>query len=542
VTPSFRRELALVLAGFAALAVLFTFPLALHPGSLIYRIDNFDAQFSVWNIAWVARTLVVDPLHVFDANIFFPHRWTLAYSETNLGTGALALPVYWVTRNPYAAHNFVVIVSFVLTGTGMYYLTRYLSADRGAAVVGAICFAFCPHVFAHLPHIQLLMTAGLPFSLLAFYRMADTPTFGRGAALGAVMAAQAYFCSYYAVFGMLLIGLAVLFTAGARGLWRDTRYWASVGIAALTAIVLAAPLAAVYAMIQRTTGFKRTVADAASFAANWSAYFASSAYAHAWMLAYLPRWGDVLFPGFVALILGLAGAVLGWKAGGRLREITAFYVLVAGLAFWESFGPRGGLYPITYALVPGFTFLRASSRFGLLVVLSLSVLATLTVARMRAALGGSRGLVAVLVAVTIGELLVPLRLMPVPPPEPAYAALALQPKGALLELPEYSETFAYVRARYMLGSTRHWMPLVDAYSDYIPQDFRDEADVLGDFPTRDSIALLQRQGVRYALIHVSDYKGKMGASLEARLKEFASSLRPLYADANDRLYEISGAR
>ena len=46
---------------------------------------------------WPARSSS-DPLHVFDANIFYPHRWTLAYSEANLGAGALAAPVYWLDR------------------------------------------------------------------------------------------------------------------------------------------------------------------------------------------------------------------------------------------------------------------------------------------------------------------------------------------------------------------------------------------------------------------------------------------------------------
>jgi hypothetical protein len=44
---------------------------------------------AIWNVAWVARTLVTDPLHVFDANIFYPHRQTLSYSESNLGAGIL---------------------------------------------------------------------------------------------------------------------------------------------------------------------------------------------------------------------------------------------------------------------------------------------------------------------------------------------------------------------------------------------------------------------------------------------------------------------
>jgi hypothetical protein len=217
-----RRELALVVVGFGALTVLMTWPLAPHLGSL-GRADNGDGRFSIWNVAWVARTLVVDPLHVFDANIFYPHRWTLAYSESNLGAGILAIPVYWATGNPYAAHNVVFLLSFVLSGTGTYCLVRYLVGDSRPAAIAAVAFAFCPYVFSHTPHIQLLMTAGLPFGMLAFHRLADAPTPRRGAVLGITMAAQALFCGYYAVFALLMVGCAVLVVAFVRGRWADAR-------------------------------------------------------------------------------------------------------------------------------------------------------------------------------------------------------------------------------------------------------------------------------------------------------------------------------
>src|SRR5437899_4612701 len=192
------RELALVLAGATLLTIVMTWPLAAKMGHL-GRVDNGDGQFSIWNVAWVARTLVVDPVHVFDTNIFYPHKRTLAYSESNLGAGALAIPVYWATRNPYAAHNFVLLLSFVLSGASSFSLVRYLTGDRGAAAIAAIAFAYCPYVFAHTPHIQLLMTAGLPLTLLAFHRLVDDPRAATGAVLGASMAAQVFFCGYYAL-------------------------------------------------------------------------------------------------------------------------------------------------------------------------------------------------------------------------------------------------------------------------------------------------------------------------------------------------------
>src|SRR5438067_2906738 len=177
------RELVFVLLGFCASTVTLLRQVAFHPGS-VARIDNGDGQFSIWNVAWVAAALLVDPRHVFDANIFYPHRATLTYSEANLGAGALAAPVYWATANPYAAHNFVLLLSFVASAVGTYYLVRCLVEDWRAAAIAATCFAFCPYVAAHTPHIQLMMTAGLPCSMLALHRIADRPTSARGAVLG----------------------------------------------------------------------------------------------------------------------------------------------------------------------------------------------------------------------------------------------------------------------------------------------------------------------------------------------------------------------
>ena len=515
-----------------------TYPLAFHPGSLGYDVSNGDGQFSVWNVAWVARTLVVDPAHVFDANIFYPHRWTLAYSEANLGAGALALPVYWATRNAYTALNFALLASFVLSATGMYYLARYLVRDRRAAVIAAISFAYCPHVFAHLPHIQLLMTAGLPFSLLAFHRLVDRPSAGRAVVLGLAMAAQAYFCAYYAVFVTLMVGYAVFFTAFWRRLWRDTRYLMRVLTAAIIAVIAVLPLAIVYVMLQRSTGFSRPVEAAQSYSANWSAYLASSAYIHAWMLALLPAWNEVLFPGFVAVGFGVAGGIAGWLAWGRLRELAVLYGSMAALACWESFGPSAGLYRLTYVVMPGFSFMRAPSRFGLLVVFALGVLAALAISRLLERVSRPLLVAGALTAMAVAEALVPLKLMPVPTEAPMYRQLATLPPGPVIELPVYSDKFAFMRTRYMLSSTIHWMPLVDAYSDYIPKDFLDSAEVLGEFPTKEALARLERDHVRYAVFHLDRY-GSALETLRGRLAEFAPYLRQLYQDDQIALYEIT---
>lgn len=534
-----RGELAIVLCASAALAALFLFPIVSH-FTRAGRIDNADGQFAIWNVAWVARTLLTDPRHVFDANIFFPHRSTLSYSEANLVAGALGLPAYWLTHgNAFAAHNAALVLAFVLSATGMYYLVRRLTTDRRAAAVSAVCFAFCPYMFAHLPHIQLLMTFGLPFSMLAFHRLNERPGIVTGAVLGAVMTVQAIACGYYGVFDALMVGVAVLIAAAIGRRWSDVDYWLAVGTAASVAVVLVAPVYAPYVRLQRDLGFARPLEAADMFSAAWSTYLASSSYLHIWMLNYLPPWKEVAFPGFVAVVFALAAPGLWWRT--RLRETLSIYGAIAALALWASFGPRAGLYAALYRTIPVFSLLRASQRFGIVVDFAICVLAGIVLA---AVLARIRYATAVGVAIAIFaaiELLVPLNIPIADPPDAAYAVLARQPAGALIELPfYYPEVGLYQHAKYMLASTYHWKPIVNGYSDYIPPDFYDHALTLAAFPNRDGFKILEANHVRYAMFHMYGYNGENRHEILGRLADFHAYLRPVFANETTQLYEITG--
>ncbi len=532
------------MVGYSLLTVFLIAPLAFHIAS-VARLDNADTRYLIWNVAWVARTLVVDPLHVFDANIFYPHTSTLAYSESNLGAGALAIPAYWATRNPYFAHNFVVLLSFVLSGTATYYLVRYLAGDRRAAAIAGIGFAFCPYVFSHLPHVHLLMTAGLPLSLLAFHRLADRPSAGRGAALGAVVGVQALFSGYYGIFVGLVVGFATIVVAALRRRWTDARYWMAITVAVVVTLAIAVPLFMPYARLQRETGFSRPLHESRIWSAHWRTYFASSAYAHRWMLGIIGRWNEVLFPGFVMLAGGGAGLVAAWRARGRLRELAVLYGALLVMAFWASLGPDAGLFLLLRAIVPGFTFLHAPSRFGIVVTFALCVTAGSAIAALLARLERSpsrrarAATIAVgLAALTAIELKVPLRFSPVPPLEPAYRTLATLPRGPVIELPFYSTRFAEARTQYILDSTAHWMPLVNGYSSFTPRDFLENTPALAGFPSPESFAILARDRVRYAIFHVTSLTPEAREATTAHLRRFDRYLAPRYRDDRVLLFEI----
>ena len=76
-----RRSGLLVAAGLTTLTLIVLHDQARH---LLSVPDRGDPVFSIWRLAWVRHQLVADPRHVFDANIFYPLRATLTYSDAIL--------------------------------------------------------------------------------------------------------------------------------------------------------------------------------------------------------------------------------------------------------------------------------------------------------------------------------------------------------------------------------------------------------------------------------------------------------------------------
>jgi hypothetical protein len=531
-------EALLALACSAAAAIFFTYPLAFRIGH-VGRINNDDGRKSIWAVSWIARTLVADPGNLFNANIFYPHRNTLAYSEHNIAAGLIGVPVYWATQNPYLTHNLVVLVAFTSSAAGMYYLAKYLTGERLAGVVSAIAFAFCPYIYARTPHIHLLLTAGLPFSMLALHALVDRPTVARGLALAAALIATGLMSGYYGIFAGLIVSVGVLLYAVTRKLWRNRGYWIAVGVAAAVTLSAMGLLFLPYRRLQMETGFARSLADALPYSADWRAYLASATYAHRWMLPLIGRWKEVLFPGFVAAICGIAGALI---AGRRqaCRDTAALYVALGLIAFWLSFGPNGGLYAFMYRVVPVFSLIRAPARFGIIVTFALSALSAFAVAHLIRSRPHGRRLVAALAILAAAELtVIPLDWREVEPIAPPYRTLATLPPGPVVELP-----FWYLRqdfprhAYYMLNSTSHWQPLINGYSDYIPRDFRDNVLTISTFPSREAFAVLEKMGARYVIFHRNFYAHQMIPRILTALEEFQAYLRPLAKDDNVWLYEI----
>ena len=544
-------EALIVAFAAAALTAILTHPLVAEIDR-IGRVNTNDGRWSLWVVSWVAHALTTDPRQLFQANIFHPHQNTLAYSEANIVAGAIGAPVWYLSRNPYLTHNVVVVLGFILSAAGAYYLARYLTGHRGAAAMAGVMFAFCPFIFARTAHIQLLLTAGLPWCLLAMHRLVDRPTTGRAVVLGLGVWLQALACAYYGIFAGLAVMLgAVVFGVG-RGTWRVPSYWMRFAIAGAVAVALTVPFFLPYIEVQQELGFTRQLEESRRYSADIGAWLASSAWAHRWWLPRLDGFNEVLFPGILASVLGLYGA---WRGLGRAtrageparttlsRDVAIFYVLVVAITVWASFGPDAGLYTLLYHTIPVFSFLRAPARMGILVPLGLSVLAAGALAAHLRRLPRAGLVSAGLVLLVSAELMrAPLeQLRPAEPVPSAVRFLATLPRGAVIVLPYYHDRIDFHRhAYYMLQSTAHFHPLVNGYSDHIPQDFRDHARTLSAFPSEESLAILDAIDTRYVLIYANHFEEERRGRLAELLTRHADRLRVILQKDGVWLYEIIG--
>ena len=202
---------AIALLVCAGLAVVHTWPLAREPGTLC-RNDNSDAQVLEWIVAWVAHQLPRDPLNLFQGNIFYPARDSLAFSEPMIVPAVMAGPALWLGGSAVLAFNLLILIGFTLTAFATYAVMYAWTRDRLASLLAGSLFAFNAHSLTHLVHVQALHAYGLPMTLLLTDGVIGAPRARTAVALGACMAMMAYTSGYLALFGLLMTAVAVAVT------------------------------------------------------------------------------------------------------------------------------------------------------------------------------------------------------------------------------------------------------------------------------------------------------------------------------------------
>jgi hypothetical protein len=474
---------------------LFFWPLPAHWGSWIVggNLTPTDGWMFVWNLWWVKTALVergTSPL--FAPDLFYPRGVSLGLHSLSLANGVLSVPLQAVS-GPIAAHNWLVLLSFVLSALGVYALARELGAATPGAMAAGIAFALCPYRVAHsVGHLNLVSTQWIPFTLWALLRLTRSPGAGY-AALTTVFALLAALSSwYYGVF----VGVAAVIVLAFAGHRFPRRAWpwllGSVAVVTCLVLIIIGPSLRKAAAGEYGYGLRQGMQISRSFSADLAAYVVPSIlhpYLKYYVVSLFNRFSgnwleNSVFPGYVML----AVATWWFLLGDSPRRTKLLVGTIGAVAFVLSLGPClhiagetsllpsgagedsewSGCLPLPYALVAESVLgglARIPARWSVLVSLSLAL-------AVACAVGKRKGLAIAVAAVAAFEFL-PVGLPMGGLHVPAFYH-TLDGDGAVLELPVDLQMCSYTYLQ-----TIHHRPLTYSHVSRLPVR---ALDLLGEVP------------------------------------------------------------
>lgn len=536
---------------FTTLTVVFTYPVSLNPGSMIIGRPFEDAFEYIWYLSWYKHALFdanVSPL--FQPDIFFPSGWNLGFSAFPPIHPTLAAPVT-ALLGAVRTYNLFVMFTCVFAAYGIFLLVRSLGGNRWGAVFAGIAFAFYPQRVVYLGgHLNFLVgTMWLPWLLYGVIR-ARKAIRRRTAwmAFAGFSFAMTIGGSWHFIFlsGIGFLIFAIIY------LWSDLRdretrsnWYRPLTAFVLTVAVVIGPFL-INAYIARTQLGSNAVFDFAntnSTSVSLERFLIPSAMNPIfWDLARVrfPLWNGqdaVVHFGYITLFLGAYALwrLRPWSSAVRALSVVLVVsaLLMLGLTLhWMGKplaipvtdttgiakflplliledGQLGAPMPalLLYLLLSPFRTFHAFSRWGLVAMLGLSVLAGLGLSCFleRRRPGVSRLLWG---CAAVSLLLFEFNTQPLP----AVTNIADVDRGVDRWLADQSEQSVIIeypldyatKGQTLYYSTIHGQKIVHGSGSLMPQMYTENLPVLNQWPEESATALLRDLGVRYVLVDVFD--------------------------------------
>jgi hypothetical protein len=524
---------------FVALTIVHTWPLSIAPASRSLN-HNVDAEQAEWTLSWIAHALRTDPRHLFDGNIFWPERQTLAYSDPLITPALFALPIRALGGSPVLAFNIAVLVGLALTGWAAWFVAWRWTGSATAALTAGALAAFNVHLLTRLPHIVAAHSWTLPLTFYFADRVATDRRPRDAAALALCVTATAANSLYWLALAGIIVGVTMIVHARR---WRGALV---TGAAAAAGLILALPVLWPYVELAKS-GATRPLESIVQFSATPAGYLASTTRLdHGWTSPFYTHDVDVFFAGVAALVLAVVGAMAAWRTRESRARMTTL-ALVATIGVVLSFGPASTIYRWAYAWIEPLRGLRAVARFGYLYLLGVAFAAGYGVAAIerRVTSWRARGWIAglALAAVTIEAWSAPILTLPFTGIPPIYTLLADAPDPVrLVELPFYPPDGMPGNGEYELNATAHWKPIMNGTSGATPDSYREHAASFWFFPQDWAIDAIEHAGATHVMVHLEKFTKKEGDDIRQALRR-----RPeLWLVATDsrghRLYEVVRGR
>jgi hypothetical protein len=300
---------ALIFLAFCAFTAVLTWPYVLHLRDAV--ADVGDPYLVSWILWWDYHQTFTDPLNLFHSNLFYPLRYTLAFSENSYGIALPFFPLYALGFRPLTVHAIAVFLGFASSGYGAFRLGRTLSGSSGAGWIAGIAFAFVPFRFGMLSHVHYLFSMWIPLVFEALVLFARERNRKRALYLGIAFFMSGLTCITWFTFSLVPLAVCAAVLLTRYGIWRDLMFWRRGIVAVGTASLFLLPFLLPYHFVAQLYDFRRSIDEVKDGSARPISWLAVEGRNRMWR-----GMGDALqvrfrlFPGLLPILLSLAAWLL----------------------------------------------------------------------------------------------------------------------------------------------------------------------------------------------------------------------------------------
>jgi hypothetical protein len=316
----FVRELLVVLA-FCLFTTILTWPYVTRLRDAV--VDPGDPYLVAWILWWDYHATFTDPLNLFHANVFYPLRYTLAFSEHCYGLALPFFPLFALGLRPLTVHAVAMFFGFALCGYGAFRLARTLTGANGAAWVAGIVFAFVPFRFHLMSHLPYLFSVWVPLLFEALVLFVRGRTWKRAAWLGFTFFMTGLTTVSWFTLSLVPFALVAALLLTRQGLWRERKFWRRGGVALGVASIALLPFMLPYYIVSRLYGFERSIEEVKANSAwpvHWLSVENRNRFWYGLGAGIKDGWRFKLFPGLLPILLSLAAMLLIEPPVVRARE------------------------------------------------------------------------------------------------------------------------------------------------------------------------------------------------------------------------------
>ncbi|NQE54148.1 hypothetical protein C5S29_11195 [ANME-1 cluster archaeon GoMg3.2] len=384
----------LIPIAYLILTVIFTYPVAFSRDKIAG--PGGDAYQFIWGFWWFKEALLSFCSPYYAPYIFHPTGVNLAFSTVTPFNSIFSIPLQ-SAFGLINAYNILWIFSFIASGYGTYLLVKYLTSDRRAAFISGLIFMFCPYHFAHaLGHVNLTSIEWIPFYVLFLIKTVREDKRSNAIYAALFLFLTAICCYYYLIYLLVFTLMYILYY-----LWVDKYsilkkdFLKRLFIMVITFGLIFSPFA--YPLLEEILIVKSNYMYASGFvtySADLFGFFIPSLFHPIFKELVAPIYENftgntaeyTTFIGYTVIFLAFV-SILKVKT----KEIK-FWLLSALIFFILCLGPIlhiNGVFSVTcndhiasillpYVIlmkIPIISIARAPSRWDILVMLSLAVLA-----------------------------------------------------------------------------------------------------------------------------------------------------------------------